>query len=653
MRDILKVFFKNKYLEIAAFFTLISFLNIGNFLNSCKNYVNLGFDNQNILAWDYASSMGVVPYKDIFYPYGILTYLKNYNVFFHIIFFLFASLLFTLIFLTFLKLTKDKIYAYIFSLASFLFVQRFIRYEEFNRYGIILLFSYLVGFLLYSRKLLSKKIIYEISVLVGIIFSLFQDQGVYAFILFLFYLIFYLFVQRKHFTDQLVVLGIFISGIITGLIPFIIYLINKSAIWDFLNFFLRLSDITLYAKTPFIPYSKSPENIFTLSILIFTIFYLCFVFVFERKKASLSNYIQVSLVAVLILLEQKSLMRSIDRTLTLFGFQLFIVLFWDFIRKVKKYKVEKLSLIFYFLIILVSILYLMNIHPYKVDSFSGSHYGKSCVYKNINYLISKDQDYFLVKNKIIKDLNYNGKIFSFPADPVFYMLFNQTPPFYSNNYDSSSSLAQNTQINYIKNNNVKYILYNLEAFSLQDGVPNYIRTPEEIRFIFNNFKPVEKIGKFLLLEKNDTDFDLLDNQIINNTPTFLKYIQDIDLQKVPISEGKYKSKFINKTDILSSGSVDYVNKYFQENTIYSSNKLLVLIPEKYISNGKDITITIKTSDLKYTNIKLNKCKTKSPCIINLSNIPLFYKQRIIRELTFSDFDGKIEFINNYDKKIFW
>jgi len=269
-------------------------------------------------------------------------------------------------------------------------------------------------------------------------------------------------------------------------------------------------------------------------------------------------------------------------------------------------------------------------------------------------LLKNNPEYLQVKNIIRNKLSYEGTIFSYPSDPIFYVSFKQAPPYYSNNYDSSANYAQDMQIHYIKENNVSYVIYNLKNLSVQDDVPNFIRTGDEEKYILNNFKIIDRVGKFLILQKNRNVDLFVDNNFVKYG-NLKKYLTEINLESIPRSEGKYKKKVLQSDKVRKIGefsSILQLNNFLKKNVILSKNKFLVFVSEESEEGYTSIEI-VSNEGLK-TKVKFKSCDRFEFCIINLSKIPLFYKDRQIAEIIpQSHFLGKISIIEELTGTDLW
>lgn len=638
-----------KHIELILFFLVITFLSLGNIENICKIYTSLTFDNQALLTWDYTASIGMIPYKDIFYPYGLLQYLKNQNLIFSFTYFFLTPILFTGIFLTLRQLFKNRFCSYFSFFIFFLFILKITGFETFNRYGVLVLLSFFFSYLFFYSKNRINELILLSGIGVGIIFSLIYDQGIYGIILFLVYLILDVFLRKNEnkFSRSLLIrkisqVIIFFGGFCIGITPFVYYLIRNQAFFPFIAYLKSVSDISIYAKTPFFHSIGSFENIFAIMALFIGIFFLAYKLIIVRQKASFSTYIQLGLISVLILLEQKNIIRSIDIQLTFIGLLLYLSFFSELLNVLQKNKSKKRKQLFFYTSALCIFIFLLlfklsssfNI-SLQIPSLNNiikafqTINENTCIEENLK---SVPEIYKNVKNEIEKDPKFNGKVFSFPGDPLFYIIFNQKPPYYPSIYEGTPLYAQKRSIDFIKNQEIQYIIYNYKNAAIQDEVPNYIRTQLLHEYIINNFLPEKRMENFLILryQKNRKDF------FEHGQNTLSNYLLNVNLMGIPRSEGYHKAKYLRSNDeIVHSSSLNEFNKNLQNKHIDSNKKVLVFFFREK-RKKEMVKVDLKTKDGYTTQVRFYNCSVNSPCIINLSHIPLFYRDRILDNVSSSN-----------------
>lgn len=655
-------------LEIVFFFILLGILSYGLDSFFCLIYPKFNFDSQIPMTVNFVSSNTFLPYRDIYFPYGILFYLRQHNILFSTMFVFLPPLLFVSFLLYFKKLWNKNIYAYISFFFLFYFVAAFPGIETFRRYGVIAVLGLFFSYIFYKNVFVKSFTSLLIGILIGIVFSLINDQGIYAFLLYSLLLFVNPLIRngisqlkiRKYYTYLFFGVTSFITGVFFGFLPFLIYLAYNKIFTSFLQYLMHLRDFPLYANTPFIPFSATSDNLFTFSILFLSIFFVFYNLV-HRKKYSLSFYVLFSYISILILLEQKSLIRSLDNVITFFTVVMLITLAYELVLYFKYHKIAEIKLLFCYLLLIVIVLFKLNLHPFAFSTYtlkyttsvSSAFLQKNdnqgiCMSLNLNKFLNQEKTYIQVERRIKEDPQFSGKIFNYLSDPIFYVLFNQKPPYYFTIFEATPLYAQKSNIEYIKTNNASHIIYNSNVVALQDGVPDYARQKLLLRYIINNFIINEEIGDFFILKKKTNQEDFFKN-ISSKKSYFNNYLLNINLGAIPKSEGIYKKKYLfgNKgTKILFSGSSLSIKEFLKQRNVDTSNKVLVLTVESYKRDGKEIFVTLKTKDGKTTSVTFSRCNVGNSCIINLVSIPLFYKERIIKEILVDDnFRGKIELVD--------
>ncbi len=615
MNNIFYLVKKNYALFIVSIVLIIFYLP--KFLYTCPLFHSLGFDSQALFTWYYTAVQGLFPYKDVFYPYGLLAYYKDVSLIAHLMYEAIAPIAFLLTFFLFRIIWKNTLFA----LLSFLFFFLFTNYfngETFSNYGFVAIVAACYA-VLFAKKEIKKKLVFFIGVGCGLLFSLLHPQGFYLIALFVAGLgassylhqgltlrVVYEYIQKLIF---------FFLGVLLGFIPFILILISKGAFSAFVFYLSHLSDLTLYGKSPFIPFSTTHDNLFTFAILSLLAFYVSYVIFFKKKKADFSDYLLLQVFFVTLLFENISIIRSVDSLIT------FLPVLTITIFAAKYYTNAKLSKQFFFtsyMLLFLIIFFCLGFKP--LGNFS-----HGIMIRDANACIEQNKKILLSSQKKFQSLDH---VFSFPADPVWYVLTKQPPPYYFNNYDSSAIYAQKKQIAYIENTTINTVIYNTALPKLQDDVPNYIRTPLEFAYILNNFSP-EKMTDTMLIFKREKHSDIFHEPFLDKHSVFKEYLLQIDLEAIPRSEGLYKIEAIKK-DI----QWDEIKPPFD-----SQNKVLVMLQEK--AAPKKIILSITERAGRTTNVTLNACGINNYCIINLSRIPLFYKNRTIVHVTMKPTIGKL------------
>ncbi len=316
MNNLFSLIKKNYAIAIVSIVLIVFYLP--KVLYTCPLFHSLSFDSQALFTWYYTAVKGLFPYKDIFYPYGLLAYYKDVSLIAHLMYEAIPPIAFLLTFFLFRIIWKNNLFA----LLSFLFFFLFTNYfngETFSNYGFVAIVasSYAI---LFAKKEVKKKWIFLIGVGCGLLFSFLHPQGFYLTSLFVVGLGVSLSMHKGITLQVLFEYGqkliLFSVGILLGLTPFIVFLVTKGALFAFLFYVTHLSDLTLFGKSPFIPFSTTHENLFTFMILSLLAFYVSYVIFFKKKKADLSDYLLLQVFFVTLLFENISIIRSVDSLIT-------------------------------------------------------------------------------------------------------------------------------------------------------------------------------------------------------------------------------------------------------------------------------------------------------------------------------------------------
>lgn len=659
--------FLNRNWDLIVIFILFFFLSAPYTVDICSGYLNyLNLDSELFLLWHSTSTHNVIPYRDIFYPYGLFNYFRNYNSTFSYMYYLISPLLFMLTFLMFKKIFKEEFLLYFSMIVFYIFILFIVGFQTFSRYGVLVIFSLVLSYILYSNKKIYKKNLIYLGIILGLIFSFVNDVGVYLIFSFLFLFIFNKIFQSERlsllsasFLTSICKEVFFVFlGFFVGIIPLFLFLLYHGNTFVFFNYFKDVKEITIVSKTPFFSFIDSPANIFTLSILSLTIVYIFFKILLKQKFALLL-FFQISLIVIILIMEQKSIIRSIDRQITFISILMLMFLAYDFLRIIVQRNLNK-RIIYVIFISVVVVLYSLTVENQKMDFTTLSKNIKflssnKCLENNVKVFFQNNSSYIRVINLLKKQNDFNGKIFSFPTEnTAFYVLLKQKPPYYNASLEGAAIEKQNSIIQYIQNNKIEYITLNISKLGEQDGVPDYIRQGVLFKYILNNYYPFDKIGNHLLLKKSNNG-DFFSSNLLLQVPEYRDYLLNVYLYKIPYSEGLYKHKSLESKKPLLD--IDYRNKekiLLKNRSISSKNKVIVLTSSIKLASSYLNKIKLYTSDGYSTIIFFNSCKLYKPCVINLQNIPLFYKERLIGSIELdSKFEGSIDFFNQKKTDNLW
>ncbi len=573
-----------------------------------------------------------------------------------------VPLLFTLAFFLFKKVLKDKLILFFTIGIFYSYILLTNSFQTFGRYGILVFVALFFSFILYSQKILSRNLLLFLGLLMGIVLSLINDIGTYLVVSFLLQFLIKKLIHSKKINKEVMVesvkeLMFVFFGFILGVLPII--LIYNGNVANLLNYFKDVNEVTSVAKTPFFSFVDSPANIFSFTILFTSLFWNLTKFVFLKQKTTLITFMQISLMIEVILMEQKSIIRSIDLQIIFLSIVLLMFMVYEILGFVKNKNKKNLiytSVLTSAVIISVFILKVQTINAAYAYRNISLVINSNCYENNLKIFTENNPEYVKIVNFLSQQHDFNNKIYSFPTgDSALYVLLHQKPPFYNAIFEGASKLKQESSIKYIRDNKIEFITLNTEGSSIQDGVPDFIRQSYLFGYILDNYYPVANIGKHLVLERENGK-DFFNSNVLNKISDYKKYLLNVFLYRIPYSEGLYKFNYLSDKNIslLKTDNMNIINSFLNKENFYSSEKVVVLTPKiKYKKSGLNF-ITLKTKDGLSTTIYYNSCSKNSPCIINLARIPLFYKDRIITKVSVdSGFNGYLEFFSLKNPNSLW
>ncbi len=607
---------------------------------NCVQYKELIFDSQNFIVWDYAKSIGVTPFKDIFFPYGFFYYYKDSSVFFTLLYFFLILFLFVITYKAIKYFWKNIFFSFILFILFFLFIEHITGVETYARYGIAVAGTLLFTLLSVKQKIIRGRLMFFSGICVSVCLSLIPDQGMYLLFVIPIVATIYTFLIRKQIGDRYMVIFslvfFYCLGLVLGILPLIAYTLKTNIFTSYISHFYLLLNIADYAKAPYTTTLKSRDEIFILISLLLS--FGGSVYLYKKFKKPEKALVIFALFFLLIALEQKSIMRSISTSLTFISFlQIILLVSIFFSSKTVKGVTGIVKMLSACILLYVLIFYLGLTPVYKMKK-----HGSQCNnYYNFSYLNSQKK-YKRVVSAVKTDAETNPKVYSFPNDPIFYILFSQKPPYFLNIYDASSQSSQERQISYIKKMRINYVIYNLSTYSTQDGVPDIVRGNYLLRYILSNFSYLKTVENFLIFKKNILKSDFSENDKV------YRYFSAIDLGHIPYTEGIHK-----KSDV---GSVNFSSlKTFNEKLLkdpLDSNNIALLVSQK-VKTGAKTKISLWSSD-RVAQVEFKECIYPVMCIININRIPLFFHEK---KLTHVTIEGELKvLISATDikgKSIFW
>jgi hypothetical protein len=645
--------------------------------NLCSGLINVDFDSQNFFTWIYTAIKGYQPYRDISYAYGLLMYHNADNLFVHFLYIMQIPLL-TVGMWWFINqlFRKQIVLKYLLFIITILYLIVNTGPVSFTRYGLSLIVLMLACYWL-CRERLSTFWLLLYGCFSALIISLVIDQGIYIVVVTVGLIIYRhaLMVGKVNFLRVIVpkflfTMLIYVTGIAIGLIPFIFYLEKSNSLAGFIEFVQQLGYMNIYIKNSFTSSLQRPANLWIFLCLAVSFAAITFKILYKRSKLNaFISYCQVAGVLVLSLFLQKDLLRTgMENQITFIGIFLWILILADFVAERKKPILWRYQLVLGLFIIFIFHLTTQSIPSPLIDiQILRTLYQQPADYAEVkrctNQTIDPDRmeinTHYLKVFDAIKKINTQPMLFSFPGDPIFYILNNQKPAPYFNLYDASPLSAQKKNISYIEEARVDYVIFNTQIKAIQDNVPDIVRGNTEIRYLVTHFSPLMQVEQFLVLQRNDL-FDkppqIFSHDNIVKFPDFYNQLLNFGLGYIPRSEGRAKWPILEKQNprmIIQAGNEAEFNN--QLNKVQGDIVKMILLITPKGSNGISTSLSLYPDEGPATTITYLACKDNKVCLVNLDNIPIFMQKSKLKSIHFSEpFSGILQLIDVNDTRgILW
>ena len=626
----------NKYFFPAVFITTVCgfFLYL---ITACAVYGEANFDSINFLYWNYGAMSGHIPYRDFFYPYGLIQYYLYSQVLATFLYAIVLSIISISIGLYLKSLFKNTFYFLLSFIFVGYFIVSFVSIETFGRYGSLVFLGILMGYLiLVKKRALRNEFLAGLSC--GVMFSLFFDQGAYGVLIYVLLSFFYLFSKKNRKNWRKILKNYFFYtfyfglGFIVGALPFIIFLSMHDGLLGFFENLKYLSGVPKYAKVPFFPSLKNPDGIFvTVSIIISTVLLLL---KSTGKKMQKEEKMLFVLTLVILILQYKNIVRPFFSQLTFIAILIYINSIAIVIRDLKTSKDLSTKLFFVVVIIMLIVFPFPKPTFFKIDNGFGYvlNGGKVCYTKNTHEVY---KEFASLKDDI------SGNVYSYPANPLIYAYLHQKLPYFLTIYETTLDEAQEKSIQYIKDNKVQTILFDPTSEAIQDGVPDVLRANTLLSHILSNFTIKAHKGKYFVLQKSEKSDFFTDVPNDKEARDFVNRFLNIPMGAIPLSEGK---RFENMSDnvwrgkVLVQGDLVKVNQYISNNTVFGKQVFVIL---KLQNINKDIGLLDFYSNKEKTTIEFHMENNHPWYFFNVSRVPLFFKERRIEKI---DFKGDVEIV---------
>ena len=642
--------------EYICIFLLFVIIFFSGYSLLCKRYSANDFDAQNFISWDYSAFKGAVLYKDLLYYYGPLFFYKSIVPWAAVVYGLLTPLTLTGFYVLFKKTFNHRLFALLSVIALSIYIPLFIGEGSWNRNGTGALVVIAIAYV-FSLKVVKNNIIHVLlGAITGIVFSIIHDQGVYVSLVYVFLLCAHVPLQEglqtvftaKYYRTVLVHAFHYMIGFTVGFLPFALYLIQNNALADFFHALTEVSYAGLFAKTPFLPYAFSKDNVLIFVSIFLSVFVGMIVFLFGKtKKYASIFYVQLALTTYILILQQKNILRSMSQQLAIFCLILLIVLF-AYIKVIFEQRhYRKTHILYFYLLLFMS--FFIFIQPFSPKNlmFQVRDRFRSRFTEELKIFTQKEkiqqctqssfeieqlpitQDYKTVYDFLQHEPYFNGRVFTFPADPIFYVMFHQIVTPYSTAYEASRFSAQRKNIEYIENNNIQYVIYNPIGTDV-DGVPVVLRANTTFRYLFNTFDFYTQIGSFIILKKTKSP-DFFTHVGNKEALPIINTLLTNNLRNIPYEEGSYKYKALTantETREIFSGSAVELQTFLKTSPVESGSTVLAVTdPNSQQWPQENITLSITADNGLTTTLVFRSCGISHPCLLHLQNIPLFFHNR--------------------------
>lgn len=639
------------FMELVLVGALCWSLATGSFIQTCLFTIRYEFDAQNFSTWIYTAVKGFTPYRDVFYWYGLLMYyLPAYPL----------LQLLAALWQTFLLVTGYALLRRIFPTSILRFwafgtllilIDQFASFHAYMRYGTGMIVVALAawGWSQLPERW-TKRWLFAMGALCSVLFFLIQDQGLYSALviggLFVAYALIRCeeWLQRSFWINLLTNGLVFVSGGVLASLPFIAWLMQTGSWTGYVVNFELLGQMSNFAKTPFFGHYLLVDNmVIAVTIGLFSIDLLYRFFFYRSSLKNPTQFIKIALFGIILLFQYKNLLRPWIANQFIFVAWMGSWIYLSELKTALSRFVKATPLVTVTLMTASLMVLLLVITPQQItaglgnlahrltrlhaQAFSAETLEKRqnrCEATEINELISQaPPNYQEVVRWLQAQPNFSGQVFSYPADPVFYMLFHQLPAPYFNAYDATSETAQNLNIAFMQQPQIQYVILNVQDIAIQDEVPNVLRNQRINEYLYTHFKPVVSLGKFVILEKTTQPYDALLDGDLTRQADFIHSQLELNMQRLPFLESHHLLATVqDQTPQVVASTGAELSAWFAQNPSPVREYWLELKPQEDVP--QNVAITFTTPELVKTVLSMNGCSQVTPCLINLSRVPLFF-----------------------------
>lgn len=596
----MKRFILTKFPYIVLFLILWVFVLLSP-VSRCILPDSFGFDAQNSLSWKYASTTGFFPLSEVYFPHGLLLYFKDTSFIANMLASLLIPTYVMLVGLFFGKRMKSTVKGFTLALAFFVFIVVFSDLDAFLRYGSAM--AFIMFFLLLNRDTRSKS--FTIGMINGLLFTAMSDQGLLALATMAIGSTLVCVLERRFPVKKTISSVVrYAAGFFVGFVPLAVYLLFTNGLVGYIVSLLHIPSFASYNESPFLAYALHPQNLLVLLPLFSIILLLSYTYVFRKREPYTRLEISmIFLVVLTILLEERSLVRSIAEGIIFMGPVLWLMFVLHFLRNEKRTQMKIFGLVTGVLGITFFAATLSNITDKLTTLHQQLEYPQQriCTENMVRRRAMFHPGYIALKDVV----RQHFPLYIYPADAALYPAFSTPLPPYSNAFHTSPLYAQQQTISWFEDQQTNTVVINTSELEME-GIPYVVRTPKLLSYIFSKYCPTTLVDQYLVLDQCNTAIPSL-AKISDIAPKYAQALQHVDLGDIPRKEWQDKRAVFTATI---------------EPLPLNGKGLYIFVQD----SAPETILTLASANATMT-VTLHDCE--DGCIVNPNNLPIFYFEHTI------------------------
>lgn len=497
------------------------------------------FDRLNTTTWAYFRHLGLVPFKDFWYPYSGFFYTTSpfppdiIFLWFHKMLLFVVTFFSVYVLLDFSKVRTLSILFFMFWMFQLGFFESPVFQKEIFRY-----FLSVSIVLFYAASINSKKILsfFLLGTYMAYIFFMVPVQLIYAAPSCILILIVSLILSKDSYERMQHLKHAIIINVSATTLMFLymIYLSSQGALKEYFMFYKTVGDLANSSMISAGMYLETVRNndlmLFGFDVL-FVVLMFCLMILSlwnvctsNTKLLKVSDFVPFAFAIIVILAYQKLIIRPWFVAFELMALPstgLALLLAKNNFMQLRGGTFTKGFLLliagtlFYFLVIASGVAEkmwdkdiskILNL-PHNIRlALKGSQHWEEV--ENSRYLPSS----FTIDNasgsdlraQFLKKMQFEKEddLFVLGDDSYLYIILEKQAPFYICLYSQSILYSQQNTVDWLKKHRPKYVVWK-SSFKEFDGVPNIVRVPLIFEYVIDNYTYESSEGGFIILKKKD------------------------------------------------------------------------------------------------------------------------------------------------------